>query len=67
MSQANDFARRLFADFVAARLEARAVATDTPRPMSPGTNPTRSPHVKPHSSRLADHGDPGVMAASASE
>jgi hypothetical protein len=67
MSQANDFGRRLFADFVAVRLEARAVATDTPRPMSQGTNRTQSPHVRQGSSLLTDHGDPGVVVASASE
>jgi hypothetical protein len=67
MSQANDFARRLLADFLAARLEARPVEPDTPRPVSQGTNLTRSPHVKQASSLLTGHGDPGIVVASASE
>jgi hypothetical protein len=39
MSQTNDYSKRLFADFIAARLSARGIARDTTRQASQATVP----------------------------
>jgi hypothetical protein len=63
MSQANDFARRLLADFVAARLEARSVEAEQLRPMRQGSHPAPSARMSQDSSPRTNHSDRAAAGA----
>jgi hypothetical protein len=65
MSEGNELARQRFADFVAARLEAKRIETGEPPHAQQLASRTRRAGVGPNPSRLPEHADPDSREATA--